>query len=111
LCRREIRVEIDRGGGSMVDRSALVRSSYESSRSFEKRLVWVVKCSKCGRVYGDGRCVVYFGSVEEALDAVARSRDWWIVREWGLEVICIECYWKVRGRLEDEVGSGCELLL
>jgi len=86
----------------MVDRSALVRSSFESSRSFERRVVWVVKCSGCGKVYGDGQGVVYFGSVEDALDAVAKSRDWWVVREWGLEVFCADCYWRVKGRLEED---------
>jgi len=95
----------------MVDRSAVVRNSFESSRSFERRVVWVVKCSRCGRVYSDGQGVVYFSSVEDALNAVVKSRDWWVVRECGLEVVCAGCYWELRGRLEDEVGSDYELLV
>jgi hypothetical protein len=41
----------------MIDRSALVSNSFESNKSFERRVVWVVKCAECGKVYGEGRVV------------------------------------------------------
>jgi hypothetical protein len=34
----------------MIDRSVLMRNSFESSSSFEKRVVWVVKCAECGKI-------------------------------------------------------------
>jgi len=86
----------------MIDRSALVGNSFESSLSFERRLVWVVKCAGCSKVYGNGRV---FESVEKALDEVARSEDWWLVREGGLKVLCRECVQRLRERLEDEVSG------
>ena len=86
----------------MIDRSALVGNSFESSLSFERKLVWVVKCAECGKVYGNGRV---FESVEKALDEVARSEDWWLVREGGLKVLCRECVQRLRERLEDEVSG------
>jgi len=95
----------------MIDRSALVSNSFESSKSFERRVVWVVKCAECGRVYGDKRGVILFENVERALDEVAKSKDWWLVRGGGLKVLCRECVQRFRVRLEDEVGRGVMLLV
>jgi len=89
----------------MIDRSALVGNSFESNLSFERKLVWVVKCAGCGKVYGNGKGVILFESIEKALDEVARSEDWWLVREGGLKVLCMECVQRLRERLEDEVSG------
>jgi hypothetical protein len=104
-------VKIKREVGKMIDRSALVSNSFESSRSFERKLVWVVKCAECGKVYGDRKGVILFDNIEKALDEIARSEDWWLVRGGGLKVLCGECVQRFRKRLEDEVDGGVMLLV
>jgi hypothetical protein len=95
----------------MVDRSALVSSSFESSKSFERRVVWVVKCAECGRVYSNERGMVLFSDIEKALETIVESKDWWLVRDCGVRVLCYDCVQKFRRRLEDEVSGDVMLLV
>ncbi len=96
----------------MVDRSVLASNSFESSKSFERRLVWVVKCAGCGRVYSNGDGVVLlFSDIEKAIESVVGSRDWWLVRDCGLKVLCSDCVSKLKGRLEDEVSGDVMFLV
>jgi hypothetical protein len=97
----------------MVDRSALVSSSFESSKSFERRLVWVVKCAECGKVYGNKEGVVLFSDIERALEVVVESKDWWLVRDCGVYVLCYECVqrFKNKKRMEDEATGDVMFLV
>jgi len=95
----------------MVDRSALVSSSFESSKSFERRVVWVVKCAECGRLYGNEKGVVLFENIEKALDVIAGSKDWWLVRDCGVRVLCYDCVQRLKRRVEDEVNGDVMLLV
>jgi len=89
----------------MIDRSALASNTFESKSSFEKVELWVVKCAECGKVYGNGNGAVLFGSIGKALEVISESKDWWVFREYGLKVLCSDCYQKLRDRLEDEGGD------
>ena len=42
-------------------------------------------------MYGDGQGVILFGNTDWVLDGIAKSKDWWLVREGGLGVLCREC--------------------
>jgi hypothetical protein len=96
--------------GGMIDRSALVSNSFESAKSFEKMEVWVVKCAECGKVYGNEKGAILFSDIEKALSTIAESKDWWLVRDCGLKVLCSECVQMFRNRLEDEVSSEIMIL-
>jgi hypothetical protein len=87
----------------MIDRSALVRDTFESSKSFERKEVWVVKCAECGKVYGNDKGVILFSNIEKALNTIAESKDWWIVRDYGIKVLCYDCVQKFREKMEEEV--------
>ena len=94
----------------MIDRSALVRNSFESMKSFEKVEAWVVKCAECGKVYGNDKGVILFSNIEKALEVIAESRDWWLVRDCGVKVLCSECVQKFKDRIEDEVSGDIMIL-
>jgi len=89
----------------MVDRSVLASNSFESSKSFERKMVWVVKCAECGKPYSNGEGVVLFSDIEKALEVIIESKDWWLVRDCGLRVWCYECVQRLKRRIEDEAGS------
>ena len=95
----------------MIDRSALASNTFESRSSFEKLEVWIVKCAGCGKVYGNEKGLVLFGSVGKAVEVVSESKDWWVFRECGLKVLCSECYQKLKNRLEDEGGGDVMMLV
>jgi hypothetical protein len=95
----------------MIDRSALVSNSFESDKSFEKMEVWVVKCAGCGKTYGNEKGVYLFSSIEKALATIAESKDWWIVRDCGVKVLCSECVQKFKNRIEDEVRGDVMFLV
>jgi ferredoxin len=94
----------------MIDRSALVRDTFESSKSFERKEVWVVKCAGCGKVYGNEKGAILFRDIEKALSTIAESKDWWIVRDCGVKVLCSECVQKLKERMEDEVSADIMIL-
>jgi hypothetical protein len=62
-------------------------------------------------VYGNGQGVILFDNIERALDEVAKSKDWWLVREGGVKVWCEECIQKFKARLEDEVSGDVMILV
>lgn len=95
----------------MIDRSALVRNSFESSRSFEKMEVWIVKCAECGKVYGNEKGAILFSNIEKGLEVIAESKDWWLVRDCGIKVLCSQCVQKLRSKLEDEVSGDVMMLV
>jgi hypothetical protein len=95
----------------MIDRSALASNTFESRSSFEKLEVWIVKCAECGKVYGSESGVVLFGSVGKAVEVISESKDWWVFREYGLKVLCPECYQRLKNRLEDEGGGDVMMLV
>ena len=97
--------------GEMIDRSALVRNSFESMKSFERVEAWVVKCAGCGRVYSNGQGAVLFRDIEKALSTIAESSDWWLVRDCGLRVLCSECVQKWKQRVDDEVCGDMMMLV
>jgi DNA-directed RNA polymerase subunit RPC12/RpoP len=94
----------------MIDRSALVSNSFESAKSFEKMEVWVVKCAECGKAYGGVKGTILFSNIEKALEVIAESRDWWLVRDCGVKVLCSECVQKFKDRMEDEVSGDVMIL-
>ena len=95
----------------MIDKSALVRNSFESSKSFEKMGVWIVKCAECGKVYSNEKGAILFRNIEKALEVIAESKDWWLVRDCGMSVLCSQCVQKLRNKLEDEVSGDVMVLV
>jgi len=95
----------------MIDRSALVSNSFESSASFERKVVWVVKCAECGKVYSNGKGTAIFSDIEKALETIAESKEWWLVRDCGIRVLCYDCVQKFKKRVEDEVSGDVMLLV
>jgi hypothetical protein len=94
----------------MIDMSALVRDSFESSKSFERKEVWMVKCAECGKFYSNEKGVILFSSIEKALATIAESKDWWLVRDCGIKVLCYDCVQKFKGKMEDEVSGDVMIL-
>jgi hypothetical protein len=82
----------------MIDRSALVRDTFESSKSFERKEVWIVKCAGCGKVYSNEKGAILFSNIEKALEVIAESKDWWLVRDCGIKVLCSQCIQKLRNK-------------
>jgi len=95
----------------MIDRSALVKDTFESAKSFEKMEVWVVKCAGCGKVYSNGNGAVLFRDIEKALSIIAESKDWWLVRDCGLKVLCSECVQRLKEKMEDEVSGDVMIMV
>jgi len=95
----------------MIDRSALVKDTFESSKSFEKIEVWVVKCAQCGKIYSNEKGVILFRDIEKALDTIAESKDWWLVRDCGIKVLCSECVQRLKEKMEDEVSGDVMIMV
>ena len=90
----------------MIDIGAVAKNSFLSRESFEKKEVIVVKCAECGMLFGDERGVLLFCNEERAVNEVAKSSSWWLIREAGMKVLCPACYHRVvKDRLEDESYS------
>jgi hypothetical protein len=61
-------------------------------------------------VYGNDKGVILFSNIEKALEVIAESRDWWLVRDCGVKVLCSECVQKFKDRIEDEVSGDIMIL-
>jgi hypothetical protein len=95
----------------MVDRSVLASNSFESSKSFERMEVWLVKCAGCGKPYGNEKGTVFFSDIEKALKTIVESKDWWLIRDCGIRVLCYDCVQRLKRRIEDEVNGDVMLLV
>jgi hypothetical protein len=53
-------------------------------------------------------CAMGKGNLVKAL---RESKDWWLVRDCGLKVLCSECTQKWKDRMKDEVSGDVMLLV